>query len=86
MVQIAMVVFGLVTGLACRTWKQALAIVVAVFVVGLAVQTPSVASEGHLHTAVDVVSYSLIQAVSLVIGLAIASALVRRRERRSVTA
>ena len=86
MVQIAMVVFGIVTGLACRTWKQALVIMVAVFVAGLAVQTPSVASEGHLHTVFDVVSYSLIQALSLVIGLAIARALLRRRERRSVPA
>lgn len=85
MVQIAMVVFGIGTGLACRTWRQALAIMVAVFVVGLAVQTPSVASEGDLHTTVDVVVYTLIQAVSLLIGLGISRALLRRRERRTVT-
>ena len=86
MVQIAMLVCGIATGLACRSWRQAWIILLAVFAVTLAVQTPSVASEGHLHTAVDVVSYTLIQAASLGIGLAISRALVRRRERRTATA
>ena len=86
MVQIAMVVFGIATGLGCRHWRQAQMIILAVFVVGLAGQTPSVASEGDLHTGMDIVVYTIIQAVSLVIGLAVARTLLRRRERRRVTA
>ena len=49
----------------------------------LVVQTPMVASESHLKTWLDVVSYSIIQAVSLVVALLIARALVLRRERRT---
>lgn len=86
MVQIAMLVCGIATGLACRTWQQALRITLAVFAVVLAVQTVAVASEDGFQTATDVVIYALIQVVSLVIGPGIARALVRRRDRRRVTA
>jgi hypothetical protein len=40
-----------------------------------------VASESHVKTWLDVASYSIIQAVSLVVALLIARALVLRRER-----
>ncbi len=86
MVQIAMLVCGVATGLACRTWQQALRIALAVFGLVLAVQTVAVASEEGFETATDVVIYVLIQIVSLAIGLGIARVLVRRRERRRVTA
>lgn len=86
MVQIAMLVCGVATGLACRTWQQALRITLAVFGLVLAVQTVAVASEDGFDTATDVAIYVLIQIVSLAIGLGIARALVRRRERRRVTA
>ncbi len=85
-VQIAMLVCGVATGLACRTWRQTVLITLAVFAVGLAVQTPAVASESGFETAGDVVIYSLIQAVSLAVGLGIAWALLRRRQRRGAVA
>lgn len=85
MVQIAMLVCGIATGLACRTWQQALRIILAVFVVVLAVQSVAVASEAF-EAATDVVIYTLIQIVSLAIGLGIARALVRHRDRRRVAA
>ena len=86
MVQIAMLVCGIATGLACRTWRQALGITLAVFAVALAVQTPVVASEGGWETGVDVVVYWLIQAVALAIGLGFARVLHRRRHRRGALA
>lgn len=84
MVLIAMLVCGTATGLACRTWRRAVVITLAVFAVVLAVQTPMVASEGGWETAVDVVVYCLIQSVSLVVGLGIARVLLRRRQRQGV--
>jgi hypothetical protein len=86
MVQIAMLVSGVATGLACKTWQEALRMTLVVFAVVLAVQTLAVASEDGFAAATDVVIYALIQAVSLAIGLGIARALVRRRDRRRVTA
>ncbi len=86
MVLIAMLVCGIATGLACRMWRQAVVITLAVFAVGLAVQTPIVASEGGFETAVDVVVYCLIQAVSLAVGLGIARVLLGRRQRRGAMA
>jgi hypothetical protein len=82
MVQIAMVVCGVATGLACRSWRQAVVITLVVFAVTVAVQTPSVRSEGDLHTTADFVVYPLIQAVSLAVGLGIARFLIHRRQRR----
>lgn len=81
MVQIAMLVCGVATGIACRSWRQIVVITLAVFAVGLAVQTPIVLESDD--TAVDVVSYWIIQAVSLAIGLGIARVVFRRRARRS---
>lgn len=86
MVLIAMLVCGIATGLACRTWQQALRITLAVFAVVLAVQTVAVASEDGFEAATDIVIYALIQIVALAIGLGIARTLVRRRDRRRVTA
>jgi hypothetical protein len=86
MVQIAMLVCGIAGGLACRSWRQASVITLIVFAVTLAVQTPIVASDGGLETAVDVLVYSLIQAVSLAVGLGIARLLVRRRARSTAMA
>lgn len=86
MVQIAMLVCGVATGLACRSWRQAMVIILAVFAVVLAVQTPAVASEDGFETAVDVIIYCVIQAVSLAVGLGLARVLFGRRQRRRATA
>jgi cell shape-determining protein MreD len=83
MVQIAMLVSGIATGLACRSWRQAWVIILALFAVTVAVQTPLVAADNHLETSADFVSYTVIQAVSLAIALFIARACIRRRERRA---
>jgi hypothetical protein len=81
-----MVVCGVATGLACRSWRQAVVITLVVFAVGLVVQTPIVASENGLETGVDTIVYSLIQIVSLAVGLGIARFLVHRRQRRGAMA
>ncbi len=86
MVQIAMLITGIVSGLACRSWRQAKVITLVVFAVVLAVQTPLVAPVGAFKTGVDIAVYSLIQAVSLAVALGMTRLLVRRRQRREVTA
>lgn len=86
MVLIAMLVCGVATGLACRSWRQALVITLVVFAAGLAVQTPILASESAFESGRDIVIYTLIQVVSLAAGLAIARFLTRRRQRRSAMA
>jgi hypothetical protein len=86
MVQIAMLVCGIATGLACRSWRQAMVITLAVFAAVLAVQTPVVASDDGFRTAADVIIYCVIQAVSLAVGLGVARVLFNRRQRRRVTA
>lgn len=86
MVQIAMLVCGVATGLACRAWRQTVLITLVVFAVGLAVQTPLVASDSGLETGLDWVTYVVIQVVSLAVALGISRALLGRRQRREATA
>lgn len=47
MVQIAMLVCGVATGLKCRTWKQAAVITLVVFAVVMVPQTILVASDAE---------------------------------------
>lgn len=86
MVQIAMLVCGIAAGLTCSTWRKAVLITLAVFALGLTVQTPAVASDSGFESGTDVVVYVLIQAVSLAIGLGTARALFGRRQRRGAMA
>lgn len=86
MVLIAMLVCGVATGLACRTWRKAVLITLAVFALGLALQTPAVASESGFESGADVLIYVLIQALSLAVGLGITRALLGRRQRRGAMA
>lgn len=58
----------------------------AVFAVRDAVQTPLVESDSGIGSWGDVLVSTLIQAVSLAVGLGIALLLVRRREWRAATA
>ena len=86
MVQIAMLICGVATGLACRTWRKAVLLMLAAFALTLAVQTPAVASDSGFENGTDVLIYALIQAVSLAVGVGIARALLGRRQRREAMA
>ena len=83
MVQIAMLVGGVATGLLCKTWKQAAIIVGAVFAVGLVPQTIAVANTKGEDIGVI---YWVIQIVSLAAGLGLARFLVARRQRQAAGA
>jgi hypothetical protein len=83
MVQIAMLVCGIAAGLLCKSWKQAVVVIGAVFAVGLVPQTISVA---HMKGEDIGPIYWAIQVVSLAVGLGLARLLLTRRLRRSVAA
>lgn len=85
MVQILMLLGGIATGLKCRAWRQALTIIVAMFLVGMAIQTPIVAADDGIESAADAVVYTIINIVSLAVGLGIAYWLQKRRLRRPLT-
>lgn len=83
MVQIAMLVCGVATGLTCRSWRQATVITLVVFAVAMVPQTIAVGSDANEDLGPI---YWLIQAVSLAIGLGIARFLLGRRQRRAAVA
>ena len=86
MVQLAMLLTGIAVAVKATSWRQAVVITLIVFAVAVAVQTPMVGNEGGLDTAGDVVSYIVIQAVSLAIALGIARFGLHRRATRHAAA
>jgi hypothetical protein len=79
MVQIAMLITGIALAWKASSWRQAVTITLVVFGVAVAVQTPLVGREGGLDGAAELISYIVIQAVSLAVALGIERFGLRRR-------
>jgi len=78
-----MLVCGVVAGLKCRTWKQAVLIILAVFAAVMVPQTIAVGSEAGEDLGPI---YWLIQLVSVGVGLGIARLVINLRARREAVA
>lgn len=79
MVQVAMLVAGVATGLRSSTFQRARLVIAIVFAAVLVVQTPLVAMDDGLESGADFATYTAIQLVSIVVALVIARVLVNRR-------
>ncbi len=79
MVQIAVLIAGVAAGLFCRSWRQAWLITLIVFAAASAVQTPMVIASDDIDSPFV---YWSVQALTLVVGIGLARALLARRQRR----
>jgi hypothetical protein len=80
MVQVAMLVCAIATGMFCKDWRQATVVTTVVFVAVLVPQTISVGSRDNETISAG---YWVIQAVSLGVALGVARLLVARRVNRN---
>lgn len=80
MVQMAVLIAGVAAGLFCRSWRRAWLITLIVFVATSAVQTPLVITGDDIDSPFV---YWSIQALTLVVGIGLARALLARRQRRA---
>ena len=83
MVQIAVLIAGVAAGQFSRSWRQAWLITLIVFVATSAVQTPMVIASDDIESPFV---YWSIQAITLVVGIGLARALLARRQRRAQVA
>lgn len=82
MVQLAMLVSGIALGLRGRDWRQAVSVILVLFLVVVVLQTIFAVDEDDVVGTGGWLIYIAIQAASLAVGLLIARVLIARRRRR----
>lgn len=79
MVQIIVPILAIFAGLFGRTWKRARLITVIGFIVTTAIQTPMVIASNDIDSPLV---YWSIQVLTLIVGLGLAWAALKRKQRR----